>query len=157
MVAEAVRGNVIAPPATIPESAAGVEGRDSARVERSTPVLSPARRFARLNALIALLTFADGVLESFIYDDFSLVGFSAVFVAPFLWFAWSLSRSHGLETARWLRISGWSCLALAATCVFSGIGAVTQTPVDVACVVMSAAFLAIMGGAGLGQLRAGRE
>jgi hypothetical protein len=157
MVAEIVRDGAKAPsfPA-IQVQAENVGSQVEERADSAIMEARPAERFVRLNVLIALLTFADGVLESLIYDDFSLIGFSAIFVAPFVLFAWSL-RGTEADVPRWLRISGWTCVALAGTCVLSGGNALLSTPMDVACVVMSAGFFGLLGVSGLVQLKAARK
>jgi hypothetical protein len=82
-----------------------------------------------------------------------LLAVSAIFVAPFAWFAWNLNKSEAASSRTWLRVSGLACLALAGTCVATGISAATSTPRDVACVFVSIGFLGLLGASGVYQLK----
>jgi hypothetical protein len=110
------------------------------------------RGAAAINAVLALLMVLDGVAESLIYGDWSLLVFSAGFAALFAFYGRRLSQPEA-DRRRWLRTSGWSCAALAGLCVISAVGAVVSSPVDVACVFIASGFFAAFTTASIHQLK----
>jgi hypothetical protein len=160
MVAELVKPRtsdaVMEPPASEDPGLATsyvLETPDLARAREVHTAPQRQVRFVRLNLLLAGLMVLDGILEALIYADTSLL-FGALFAAvPFAWIALHLNRVDAARTRTPLTVSGVVCIALAALCIDSGVTAFTSTPCDVACVVMSIAFLGILSAAGFSQLR----
>ncbi len=91
-------------------------------------------------------------LSQLIYGDWSLLVFSAGFAVLFAFYARRMSQPEA-DRARWQRISGWTCAAMAGLCVFSLVGAVASSPVDVACVFIASGFFAAFTAASVHQLK----
>jgi hypothetical protein len=163
MVAELVRpkgvDGLAAETAQEPKPAEAFEAQTTAALAPPRADASTARRprFFVLNAAFALLLLGEALAEAVVYSAPEDMALSAPFVLLFAFYALRLKGAAAADRAHYLRWSGWSAAALSVMCFIATAGAVTATPVDVACIIMSTLVGGPLALGGLSQLRAAAE